>query len=64
MLTATPVASTEAAHKPAPQGVDKGTTLTPHSAPDSHRNLLGLEILNQAAPASCLQGLTAEGRRK
>lgn len=66
MLTANPVASTEAAHKPGPQGVDKETTLTPHSAParDGHHNLLGLEILNKAAPASSLQGLTAEGRRK
>lgn len=66
MLTASPVACTEAAHKPVPQGVDKETTLTPHSAPaqNGHHNLLGLEILNKAAPASCLQGLTAEGRRK
>lgn len=66
MLTANPVACTEATHKPILQGVDKETTLTPKCAPaqDGHHNLLGLEILNKAAPASCLQGLTAEGRRK
>lgn len=66
MLTANPVACTEAAHKPIPQGMDKETTLTHHSTPaqNGHYNLLGLEILNKVAPASCLQGLPAERRRK
>lgn len=66
MLAANPVACTEAAHKPVPQGVDKEITLTHHSVPaqDGHHNLLGLEILSKVAPASCLQGLTAERRRK
>lgn len=37
MLTANPVACTEAAHKPVPQGVDKTRRPLLHPTPPQHR---------------------------